>query len=170
MADARVVDDFVGDGDLPAEIILFENQHAIAGASEIQAGGESRRAATDDNNVIQIASVDLGHDMELLTYAYAPAGGLPRSGWGSSPITATTPSRLSPPAPASGGGEATRLTSLPARGGERVGDPQPTLTATDSPPAPAIRDGLQPQPVVLACRLAFAYKQLCYLLDNSARQ
>ena len=43
MADARVVDDFVGDGDLPAEIILFENQHAIAGASEIQAGGESRR-------------------------------------------------------------------------------------------------------------------------------
>ena len=32
-------------------------------------------AATDDNNVIQIASVDLGHDMELLTYAYAPAGG-----------------------------------------------------------------------------------------------
>ena len=68
-ADARIVHDFVGDGDLPAEIVLFENQHAVASAGQVQAGRQASRPATNDDDVIEI--VGLSHENSL-TYTGSP--------------------------------------------------------------------------------------------------
>ncbi len=50
--DARVIDDLIGDGDLPAEIAFFHNQHAVAGAGEVQSRGKAGRTASNHDNVI----------------------------------------------------------------------------------------------------------------------
>lgn len=68
-AHARIVDDFVGDGDLAAEIVLFENQHAVASAGQVQAGRQASRPATNDDDVIEI--VGLSHENSL-TYTGSP--------------------------------------------------------------------------------------------------
>ena len=49
--------------------------------------------------------------------------------------------------------------SPPASGGKTV------QSLRDSHSGPAIGDGLRPQPHLLACRIAFVYKQLCRLLS-----
>ena len=69
-ADARIVHDFVGDGDLPAEIILFEDEHTVAGTGKVQARGQACGAAADDDDVIEI--VGLSH-RKLLTAKGAPS-------------------------------------------------------------------------------------------------
>ena len=59
-ANSRIVDDLVGDGDLPAEIVFFENQHTVASAGQVQTRGKARRSATNDYDVIKI--IGLSHD------------------------------------------------------------------------------------------------------------
>ena len=68
-ADAWIVDDFVGDGDLAAEIIFFKNQHTVASAGQVQAGRQASRPATNDDDVIEI--VGLSHENSL-TYTGSP--------------------------------------------------------------------------------------------------
>ena len=63
-AHARIVDDFVGDGDLAAEIVLFENQHAVASAGQVQAGRQASRPATNDDDV----SSDCWSELRKLPY------------------------------------------------------------------------------------------------------
>ena len=65
-ADARIVHDFV----LPAEIILFEDEHTVAGTGKVQARGQACGAAADDDDVIEI--VGLSH-RKLLTAKGAPS-------------------------------------------------------------------------------------------------
>ena len=71
-ADARIVDDFVGDGDLAAEIVLFENQHTVASAGQVQAGRQASRPATNDDDVIQIV---LRHNNSFCDIAQLPLMG-----------------------------------------------------------------------------------------------
>ncbi len=51
---ARVVHHFGCDGDLAAEIGLFDDQRAVACARQVHAGGQARRAAADDDGVIHL--------------------------------------------------------------------------------------------------------------------
>ena len=49
-----VVDHFMGNGDLAAKSFLLQNQTAVLGPGKIECGGEPRRAAADNDNIIQI--------------------------------------------------------------------------------------------------------------------
>ena len=53
----RVIDYLGGNRNLAAEFILFQNQDAIAGSRKIETGGQPRRAAADDNRVIERCSL-----------------------------------------------------------------------------------------------------------------
>ena len=57
--DAGVVDDLVRDGNLPAEAVLLEHEHAVAGAPEVKRRGEAGGASADDDGVVEILRV--GH-------------------------------------------------------------------------------------------------------------
>ena len=57
-ADARIIDHFIGDGDLAAEIGLLQDQHAVARPGQIQARGQAGGAAADHNHVIEILVLD----------------------------------------------------------------------------------------------------------------
>ena len=52
--DAGVVHNFVGNGDLAAEFLLLDHDHAIFRSCKVQRRGEARRAAADDDNIIEI--------------------------------------------------------------------------------------------------------------------
>ena len=51
---ARVVHHFGCDGDLSAEIRLFDDERAVACARQVHAGSQACRAAADDDGVIHI--------------------------------------------------------------------------------------------------------------------
>ena len=59
--DARVVHDLVGDGDLAAKVLLLDDEHAIAGAREVDGGREARRAAAHDDRVVELGDVNVCH-------------------------------------------------------------------------------------------------------------
>ena len=52
LPESRVVDDIGGDGDLPARFFLLDDEHLAFGTREVDCGGESRRAAADDDRII----------------------------------------------------------------------------------------------------------------------
>ena len=52
--DAGVVDHLMGNGNLPAELLLFQHQAPIPGPGQVEGGGEPRRAAANDDYVIQV--------------------------------------------------------------------------------------------------------------------
>ena len=43
---------FVGDGDLPAELLLFQHQHPVFRPGKVQCGGQSRRAAANNYDIV----------------------------------------------------------------------------------------------------------------------
>ena len=55
-ADTRIVDHLIGDGDLSAEIVFLENQHAISGTGQIQSRRQTSGTAADNYDIIQIIS------------------------------------------------------------------------------------------------------------------
>ena len=54
---ARVVHHLLGDGDLAAEVLLLHHQHPVPGPGQVEPGGEARRAAPDDDDVVESALV-----------------------------------------------------------------------------------------------------------------
>ena len=71
---ARVVFNFIGDGNLAAILALFDNQGAQTAASRIEAGSQTGRAAAQNNNVVNLA-----HNSILLPVpgVCAPQGAYP---------------------------------------------------------------------------------------------
>ena len=49
-----VVDHVRSDGDLPAEIVLLQNQSTVPGTGQVEPGAQSGRATTDDDHIIEI--------------------------------------------------------------------------------------------------------------------
>ena len=54
--DAWIVDHLIGDGDLSAEIVFLENQHAISGTGQIQSRRQTSGTTADDYDIVQIIS------------------------------------------------------------------------------------------------------------------
>lgn len=52
-----VVHHLLGDGDLAAEVLLLHHQHPVPGPGQVEPGGEARRAAPDDDDVVESALV-----------------------------------------------------------------------------------------------------------------
>ena len=48
------IDHFCGNGDLPAEVVLFHDHDPVAGPGQIEGGGESRRPSSDDHDIVEI--------------------------------------------------------------------------------------------------------------------
>ena len=59
--DAGIVDDFVRDGDLAADVFSFENEDAEACAGQVDGGGETGRAGADDDGVVNGFVVLVAH-------------------------------------------------------------------------------------------------------------
>ena len=51
---AGIVDHLMGNGDLPAKLLLLQNQHPILRAGKVKCGGQPRRATADDHYIVQI--------------------------------------------------------------------------------------------------------------------
>ena len=52
--DAGIVDHLMGDGDLSAELLFFQHHAAVFRPGKIQRGGQPRRAAADNDHIVQI--------------------------------------------------------------------------------------------------------------------
>ena len=53
-ADSRIIYDLVGNGDLSAELLLFQHQHSVFCTCKVERGSETRRTAAYDNHVIEL--------------------------------------------------------------------------------------------------------------------
>ena len=52
LADTRVIDDFMGNGDLTAELFLFKDEYPILSTCQIDGGGQSGRTAADHDYIV----------------------------------------------------------------------------------------------------------------------
>ena len=51
---AGIVYYLVSNGDLPAELFLFQHQHPVFCPGKVQCGGQPRRAAADDHYIVEV--------------------------------------------------------------------------------------------------------------------
>ena len=54
LGNAGVIHHFVGNGNLAAELFFFQHQHPVFGPGKVQRGGQPRRTAADNHDIVQI--------------------------------------------------------------------------------------------------------------------